>query len=62
MITIEDLATVLDGAENVIVITEKAGDVVLNYSQEMNQMEVLDILALVTSQFYEVADEGDSIH
>ena len=62
MITIEDLATVLDGAESVIVITEKAGDVVLNYSQEMNQMEVLDILALVTSQFYEVADEGDSIH
>lgn len=62
MITIEDLATVLDGAESVIVITEKAGDVILNYSQEMNQMEVLDILALVTSQFYEVADEGDSIH
>lgn len=60
LIDMADMAAVLDGAESVIVITEKEGEVILNYSHEMEQMEVLDLLALVTSQFYEIADEGDS--
>jgi hypothetical protein len=60
LIDMADLATVLHGAESVIVITEKEGEVILNYSPDMNQMEVLDLLALVTSQFYEIADEGDT--
>jgi len=60
LIDMADMAAVLDGAESVIVITEKEGEVILNYSHEMDQMDVLDLLALVTSQFYEIADEGDS--
>jgi predicted transcriptional regulator len=60
LIDIADMATVLEGAESVIVITEKEGEVILNYSHDLNQMEVLDLLALVTSQFYEIADEGDT--
>ena len=60
MIDKTDLETVLDGADSVIVITEKNGEIHLSFNQEMDQMEVLDLLALVTSQFYEVADEGDS--
>lgn len=60
LIDMADMATVLEGAESVIVITEKEGEVILNYSHDLNQMEVLDLLALVTSQFYEIADEGDT--
>lgn len=63
MIDITNLETVIDGAENVIIITEKDGEVHLSFNQELDQMEVLDLLALVTSQFYEVADDGgNSIH
>jgi hypothetical protein len=63
LIDITNLETVIDGAENVIIITEKNGEVHLSFNQELDQMEVLDLLALVTSQFYEVADDGgNSIH
>lgn len=60
LIDMKDMATVLDGADSVIVITEKGSEVVLNYSHNMSEMEVLDLLALVTSEFYEIADEGDT--
>ena len=60
LIDLTDMAAVLEGAESVIVITENEGEVILNYSHDLNQMEVLDLLALVTSQFYEIADEGDT--
>tara|TARA_R110000772_G_scaffold4211_1_gene14773 strand:+ start:493 stop:684 length:192 start_codon:yes stop_codon:yes gene_type:complete len=53
-----DLETVLDGADSIIIITEKEGVVRLTFNQEMDEMEVLDILALVTSEFYEIAEEG----
>ena len=53
-----DLETVLEGANGIIIITEKEGVVRLTFNQEMNQMEVLDILTLVTSEFYEIAEEG----
>jgi|TARA_R110000772_G_scaffold202387_1_gene312721 hypothetical protein len=55
-----NLEAVLDGAENIIVITEKDGEVRLSFNQELDEMEVLDILALVTSKFYEIADDGNS--
>jgi len=54
------LETVLDGADNLIVITEKDGEVHLSFNQDLHEMEVLDILAMVTSKFYEIAEEGDS--
>jgi hypothetical protein len=58
-----NLEAVLNGAENIIVITEKDGEVRLSFNQELDEMEVLDILALVTSKFYEIADDGtSSIH
>ena len=60
LIDLTDMATVLEGAQSVIVITENEGEVILNYSHDLNQMEVLDLLALVTSEFYEIADEGDT--
>lgn len=52
-----NLAAVLEDAESIIVITEKNGEVHLSFNQELSQMEVLDMLALVTSNFYEVAEE-----
>lgn len=57
---LDKLEAVLKDAENVILITEKDGDVHLSFSQRLTEMEVLDILALVTSKFYEIADEGDT--
>jgi len=54
-----NLETVLRDAHSVVIITEKEGEVHLSFSQHMDEMEVLDILALVTSEFYNIADEGN---
>tara|TARA_R110002153_G_scaffold113190_1_gene255513 strand:- start:268 stop:459 length:192 start_codon:yes stop_codon:yes gene_type:complete len=53
-----DLDTVLKDAKALIIITEKEGVVHLTFSQNMDEMEVLDLLAFITSEFYEIADEG----
>ena len=55
-----DLDTVVKDADSLIIITEKEGTVHLSFSQNMDEMAVLDILTLVTSEFYEIADEGDT--
>ena len=57
---LDRLEAVLKDADNTIVITETKGEVHLSFSQSLSEMEVLDILATVTSKFYEIADEGDS--
>ena len=54
---IDDLETVLKGADAVIVITEKAGAIHLSFSQSLSELEALDLLAVVTSKFYEIAEE-----
>lgn len=54
---LDNLETVLKDADAVIVITEKAGAVHLSFSQSLAELEVLDILALVTSKFYQIAEE-----
>lgn len=51
------LDEVLEDADSVIVITETDGVVHLSFSQHLTEMETLDILALVTSKFYEIANE-----
>ena len=52
------LDTVVKDADSLIVITEKEGAVSLTFSQNMDEMEVLDLLACITSEFYQIADEG----
>lgn len=61
---LDKLETILKDADNVIAIIEKDGEVHLSFSQQLSEMEVLDILALVTSKFYEIAEEdgNDIIH
>jgi len=54
------LETIFKDADSVISIIEKEGVVHLSFSQHLSEMEVLDMLAIVTSKFYEIADEGDS--
>ncbi len=54
---IDNLETVLKDADNIIVITEKAGAIHLSFSQSLGELEVLDLLATVTSKFYEIAEE-----
>jgi hypothetical protein len=53
-----DLDTVVKDADSLIIITEKEGAVSLTFSQNMDEMEVLDLLAFITSEFYQIADEG----
>ena len=55
---LEALETVLAGADNIIVITETDGLVHLSFSQQLTELETLDLLTLVTSKFYEIADEN----
>ena len=61
---LKELATVLDGADCAIIITEKDGEVSLGFSQHLSEMEVLDLLAVVTSKFYDIAEEdgSNSVH
>jgi hypothetical protein len=61
---LKELATVVDGADCTIIITEKDGAVSLGFSQHLSEMEVLDLLAVVTSTFYDIAEEdgSNSIH
>ena len=57
---LKELATVVDGADCAIIITEKDGEVSLGFSQHLSEMEVLDLLAVVTSTFYDIAEEDGS--
>lgn len=47
----------MDEADAIIVITEKGGSLKMAFTQNLSEMEVLDILAFTTSQFYEVAED-----
>lgn len=58
-IEIEDLVNLIQESDNVILIVEQDDEVNMAYNDGMDEMECLDLLALVTSQFYEVAQEGD---
>lgn len=57
---LEELEKLIEDAESLLVITEKGKHVTLSYSENLSEMEVLDILALVTSTYYNIADEGNS--
>ena len=61
---LKELTTVVDGADCAIIITEKDGVVSLGFSQHLSEMEVLDLLAVVTSKFYDIAEEdgSNSVH
>jgi hypothetical protein len=60
---LEKLEAVLKDADNIIVITEKAGSIHLSFSQTLSELEALDLLAVVTSKFYEIAEEdGTNLH
>lgn len=61
---LKELATVVDGADCTIIITEKDGSVSLGFSQHLSEMEVLDLLSVVTSTFYDIAEEdgSNSVH
>lgn len=54
------LAKLIANADDILVITKEGDDVFLSYSADLSEMEVLDMLALVTSEFYNVADEGNT--
>lgn len=54
------LAELIEKADDLLVITKEGDNVFLSYSAETTEMEVLDMLALVTSEFYNVAQEGDT--
>lgn len=53
----------MDDADSIIVIVEKGKNLQMAFTQNLTEMEVLDILAFTTAQFYEVAeDEPPSFH
>jgi Ni2+-binding GTPase involved in maturation of urease and hydrogenase len=56
---IENLGELVKDANAVILITEKDGNITLTFSQNIGELEVLDILSLVTSEFYLVASDNE---
>ena len=56
----KDLGELLDKAESLIVISMEDGEMYLSFSDNLSEMEVLDILAITTNSFYEVAEEDPS--
>lgn len=53
------LAKIVKEADAVVVIAQKGEDVSLTFSPNLTELEVLDMLSLVTSEFYLVASEDD---
>tara|TARA_R110000822_G_scaffold69023_6_gene167871 strand:+ start:1491 stop:1682 length:192 start_codon:yes stop_codon:yes gene_type:complete len=51
------LADVMEGADELIVIVLKNGQMFLNYSEGLDSYTTLDILSFVTSELYETASE-----
>ena len=56
----KDLGELLDKAESMIVISMENDEMYLSFSDNLSEMEVLDILAITTNSFYEVAEEDPS--
>ena len=54
---LESLDEIIEDADAIILITETDGQIHLSFSQNLSQMETLDLLSLVTSKFYEIAEE-----
>jgi hypothetical protein len=56
----KDLSEILETAESMIVISMEGDEVYLSFSDNLSEMEVLDILSITTNSFYEVAEEEPS--
>jgi hypothetical protein len=56
----KDLSQILESAESMIVISMENDEMYLSFSDNLSEMEVLDILAITTNSFYEVAEEDPS--
>jgi predicted GTPase len=59
-----DFDEMMDEADSIIVIVERGERLEMAFTQNLTEMEVLDILAFTTAQFYEVAEgeEPPSLH
>jgi predicted GTPase len=59
-----DFDEMMDEADSIIVIVERGERLEMAFTQNLTEMEVLDILAFTTTQFYEVAEgeEPPSLH
>jgi hypothetical protein len=56
----KNLSEILEAAESMIVISMESDEMYLSFSDNLSEMEVLDILAITTNSFYEVAEEDPS--
>ena len=56
----KDLSEILESAESMIVISTEGNEMFLSFSDNLSEMEVLDILSITTNSFYEVAEEDPS--
>ena len=56
----KDLSEILETAESMIVISMGGDEMYLSFSDNLSEMEVLDILSITTNSFYEVAEEEPS--
>lgn len=56
----KDLSQILESAESMIVISMENDEMYLSFSDNLSEMEVLDILSITTNSFYEVAEEDPS--
>tara|TARA_R110001606_G_scaffold243782_1_gene391579 strand:+ start:288 stop:482 length:195 start_codon:yes stop_codon:yes gene_type:complete len=56
----KNLSEILEAAESMIVISMENDEMYLSFSDNLSEMEVLDILAITTNSFYEVAEEDPS--
>jgi hypothetical protein len=56
----KEFLEILENAESMVVISMEAGEMYLSFSDNLSEMEVLDILSITTNSFYEVAEEDPS--
>ena len=56
----KEFLEILEKAESMVVISMEDGEMYLSFSDNLSEMEVLDILSITTNSFYEVAEEDPS--
>ena len=60
LVDIESVEKLIKEADSLAIISVSGGSVYLSYSYDLDDLTTLDLLAYVTAQLYEAAEEGPS--
>lgn len=60
LVDVESIQKLIKEADSLVIVSVSDGSVYLSYSEDLDDMQTLDLMAYVTAQLYEAAEEGPS--